>query len=279
MNNKKVKLQNLAIELTKLCNLDCAHCLKGESQNVDISKEIIDKVFSQIDSVGRLFLTGGEPTLASGALESIIESIRKYNVSIFEWGMDTNGTMYSERFYKALAELEKICRKSNKKEQMHGTICISTDAYHKEAIKKTGMLTMLRYYKSIKETERLPWFIGYRELPNELFNEGRAVNIHNKKKVQFRPMHYCLINMGSSYLIGPGVFINTNGDVTQCDCSHEHQLSTFYDGNVSKDSILNIVKSSKSVAVFNTLKDFYDDIEKQYDEYQDSNSYEEIDER
>lgn len=32
MNNKKLKLQNLAIELTKRCNLDCAHCLKGESQ-------------------------------------------------------------------------------------------------------------------------------------------------------------------------------------------------------------------------------------------------------
>lgn len=85
MNNKKLKLQNLAIELTKRCNLDCAHCLKGESQKVDISKETIDNIFSQIDSIGRLFLTGGEPTLASDALENIIESIKKYNVSIAEW--------------------------------------------------------------------------------------------------------------------------------------------------------------------------------------------------
>lgn len=160
MNDKKVKLENLAIELTKRCNLDCAHCLKGESQKVDISKETIDSIFSQIDTIGRLFFTGGEPTLASEALENIIEAIKRYNVSIIEWGMDTNGTMYSTRFYKALAELEKICRESTKNNDMHGTICISTDVYHRESIKKAGLLARGRYNRSIKETENLKMFFS-----------------------------------------------------------------------------------------------------------------------
>lgn len=279
MNNKKLKLQNLAIELTKRCNLDCAHCLKGKSQKVDISKETIDNIFSQIDSIGRLFLTGGEPTLASDALENIIESIKKYNVSIAEWGMDTNGTMYSTRFYNALVELEKICRESTKSNDMHGTICISTDDYHKESIKKAGLLARARYKKSIKETERLPWFIGYRDVPNELFNEGRAVNIHDKKKIRFKTMHYSLMEMDDSYLIGVMIFVNANGDITQCDCSHERQQSNFYVGNVSNDLILNIVRNSKNVAFFNDLGEFYDDMEKQCKDYQDPFYFEEVEER
>ena len=279
MNGKKVKLQNLAIELTKRCNLDCAHCLKGESQNVDISKEVIDSVFSQIDFIGRLFITGGEPTLASDALELLIEAIKKYNVTINEWGMDTNGTMYSNRFYKALIELEKICRRSTNSNKIHGTICISVDDYHKEAIEKAGLFTKLKYYNSIKETKRLPWFIGFKELPNELFDEGRAVNIHNKEKIPFRPMHYSLVEIGDSYLIGPGIFINAKGDITQCDCSHEKQLSNFYNGSVLKDSIIDIVRSSKDAVLFNTIEEFNDNLDEQCDKYQDPAFFKEIDGR
>lgn len=276
MESKKVKLETLAIELTKRCNLDCAHCLKGESQKVDISQKTIDDIFSQIDAVGRLFFTGGEPTLASEALENIVAAIKKYNVSIMEWGMDTNGTMYSTRFYRALVELEEICRECTKSNDMHGTICISTDTYHRESIKKAGLLARSRYNRSIKETEKLPWFIGYRDVPDELFNEGRAVNIHDKKKIKFKPMHYSLLDMDDSYLIGAEIFVNTNGDITQCDCSHERQRSSFYDGNVSKNSILDIVKNSKNVVYVNDLNEFYDDKEKQYRAYQDASNFKEV---
>lgn len=162
---------------------------------------------------------------------------------------------------------------------MHGTIMISTDTYHRDSIKKAGLLTRSKYNRSIKETEKLPWFIGYRDVPDELFNEGRAVNIHDKKKLKFKPLHYSLLKKEDSNIIGIAVFINASGDVTQCDCSHERQRSNFYDGNVSESSILDIVRSSRNVVYFETEEEFYKDIEAQYDSYQNALSFEEVEER
>ena len=48
----------LVIELTQLCNLDCKHCLSGESKNVFITREILECVFDEVKFVETLFLTG-----------------------------------------------------------------------------------------------------------------------------------------------------------------------------------------------------------------------------
>lgn len=37
-----VIFDEIAIELTRRCNLKCAHCFKGEAQDVDMPNEIID---------------------------------------------------------------------------------------------------------------------------------------------------------------------------------------------------------------------------------------------
>ena len=37
--------QYAVIEVTRRCNMQCRHCLRGDAQNVDISNEIIDRFF------------------------------------------------------------------------------------------------------------------------------------------------------------------------------------------------------------------------------------------
>ena len=49
----------LGIELTQKCNLDCKHCFKGESTNISITREIIEKVFDEVKFVETLDLSGG----------------------------------------------------------------------------------------------------------------------------------------------------------------------------------------------------------------------------
>lgn len=276
---KKITLQNLSLEVTRRCNLMCGHCMKGQCRNEDMSDKVIDDTFKQIDTIGRLFLTGGEPTLAYGVLESIIQAVKKYNVRVMEWGMDTNGTMYDPKFYKLLTELENICRKLGRNSnEMKGTICISTDEYHTQAIKQNKTLTRVKYLKSIKQTERLPWFIGYRGLPNELFNEGRAKDIHNKTKIKMIPRHYSLLEGERHCLIGMGVFVNCDGIVSHCDCSYEKQDAEFNYGNVSEKSILDIVKATKDLVICNSLDEFYEDIEKEENRYQTQCVYEDCEE-
>ena len=63
MEKKKLQLNEFAIEITRKCNMKCAHCLRGEAQKRNIHKKYITKVLEDISSIGSLTITGGEPTL------------------------------------------------------------------------------------------------------------------------------------------------------------------------------------------------------------------------
>ena len=268
MDNKEIMVQNLGLELTKRCNLNCAHCLKGESQKVDMDKDTIDAIFKQINEVNQLFFTGGEPTLAYQSLKEVIEAIKKYDVKVYKWAMDTNGTIYSPKFYMLLAELEEICMQTNRDRMIHGIVYISTDKYHLEAIEKSGV-NQKDYMQNIIKTQRLPWFEGYRKLPNILINEGRAKQITERRKIEFRPMHYSLLEQENGYLLGgSGILVNVNGNITQCDCSHENQEKMYLYGNIKENNIVDIVKKSGNVVYVNTEKELYDDLRDQWDKYQ-----------
>ena len=43
-------LNTISFEITRRCNLNCKWCSKGEPQNLDISKEIIDKTLEEIQA-------------------------------------------------------------------------------------------------------------------------------------------------------------------------------------------------------------------------------------
>ncbi len=58
-NTEKLKIDYLGIEVTRNCNLECAHCLRGNKENKNISGKILDNIFEGITEIGTLFLTGG----------------------------------------------------------------------------------------------------------------------------------------------------------------------------------------------------------------------------
>ena len=70
----------LALMITQNCNLKCAHCLRGEDADIDISDETIENTFSKTAEIGNLLLTGGEPLYSPTTLNKIrkvIDSIKK----------------------------------------------------------------------------------------------------------------------------------------------------------------------------------------------------------
>lgn len=62
-NNIKLHIHRLSFEMTRQCNLACAHCARGEAQNAVIKREYIDRVLDQIDYAGRC---NGRTTLSPG---------------------------------------------------------------------------------------------------------------------------------------------------------------------------------------------------------------------
>lgn len=53
----------------------CTHCMRGDAQDLAISKEVIDKCLDSIAGVYDLILTGGEPFLEPDIIDYLFDEI------------------------------------------------------------------------------------------------------------------------------------------------------------------------------------------------------------
>lgn len=40
---KEIEIYNMTFEVTRKCNKKCIHCLRGDSQNINMTQEIIEE--------------------------------------------------------------------------------------------------------------------------------------------------------------------------------------------------------------------------------------------
>lgn len=55
-NNEKLYFDTLVLETTRKCNLKCEHCCRGNSQDLTITDEMIDKTFNQTEAARGILL-------------------------------------------------------------------------------------------------------------------------------------------------------------------------------------------------------------------------------
>lgn len=172
---EKVVFNQLTIEVTRRCNMACGHCLRGDAENVDLTGLDIDSILDQAEAVGRLIITGGEPTLNMGAIQHIANGIARRGIPLMRAQIITNALIYEERLVAIAKRLSEIIRLT----QIHGygnterepwrvSIGVSLDRYHKAP--ETCKKNYLRYKQALK---------GFAEVlqvrhGNAPRNEGRA---------------------------------------------------------------------------------------------------------
>lgn len=105
---KKLNINYLYLEVTRRCNLECAHCLGGERQNVDMSEEILDNILKDVTHIHVLDLGGGEPLLVPQVIESIIDKINIYGIKVDKIHFTTNGTILTSRVVDIIRRLQNI---------------------------------------------------------------------------------------------------------------------------------------------------------------------------
>lgn len=99
---------NIMLEITRRCNLKCEHCMRGDAQNLDMSGEVMEKLFSQVDAVFQISLTGGEPFLAPDVIEKMVDIIIEKKVKVWQCTTVENGTILDERGIRCIKALNRL---------------------------------------------------------------------------------------------------------------------------------------------------------------------------
>ena len=203
-----ILIQNLAIEVTRKCNLKCEHCLRGDSQKLNIPLVYIDILLNQVYSIGHFCPTGGEPSLNVPAIKYFIDGCKKRHIPIETFYIATNGVKITEDFVEVCKELFDMC-----KNKSSSSVQISNDIYHGHKYDST-LLKKLPFYS--KRCNSLSYNLGDGA---KIHREGRMKDNENAKVMSYaKPITSVeLFDKNTLYL-------NVNGDIINgCDWSYENQ--------------------------------------------------------
>ena len=112
----------ITIEVTRRCNMQCPHCMRGDAMNLDLNPSYLDILMSKIkpgNGIERLLLTGGEPSLVPEVIIAIADRI---HFPVGTVTVITNGKNWSSEFKVAINQLASKVG--------HIDLLISKDQYH-----------------------------------------------------------------------------------------------------------------------------------------------------
>lgn len=248
--NTKINFLTLALQVTRRCNLKCDLCGKGEPQNIDITTEIIDKTFDEIQHyyISDLRLNGGETFLNPEIITYILEQIEKRNIMVNRIFIFTNGYFFDDRIAKAIRRFCNYSRKIKpqiidhfqKMERKTGLKMQSTSTYSDTANKSVAIIvstyshdneniinqTIQRFQNNINDElfiiKRQSSTYNVEDKKGNIKLEGRAEqnymnykNLISKSKLSIVENHYNFIHdIDDDYIvIGKTIEVSANGNV------------------------------------------------------------------
>lgn len=234
---------SVVIEVTRRCNMRCAHCLRGDAENVDIQEKYIDAFLDGFEEgayIGSLTFSGGEISLNIPAIRYILKAVKQRGIAVGSFYMVTNGKAVDKMADLAMASLEWWNYCDDKDDNMCG-LCISSDDFH-EAIpyESKSILSGLKYNRNDKATD---FHRAY------LLNEGRAKNldssVYKKREPHVDELAYEISDNGSIDFCSGDLYLSAVGDVVSgCDWSYESQKK-YRLGNVMNKNWLENISASK----------------------------------
>ena len=129
MKEKKIHIDTLVLEGTKKCNMHCAHCIRGDSQNSNISTEVIDSVLERTASIGTIVFSGGEPTLNVHAIRYALDVVKEFEIPVYAFYIVTNGKFLPKEFLQVLLDWYVYCISCGGEPDICG-VALSKDMFH-----------------------------------------------------------------------------------------------------------------------------------------------------
>lgn len=237
-----IQISNLALEVTRKCQLQCAHCLRGDAQRMTMSNEVLYRALQSIDSIGFLTLTGGEPSLAPEVLEFLLENLYMHKVQVGVFYIVSNGMNHNKyrRFLTAVERLYGWCD-----DQSECTLTVSRDQFHpfdENPCKYSGKFEARD--ERGHSWEEYPPYVHLDDRKHRIervLGEGRAIETQTGFESQKQQTPWELNS--DDYVIEPEVYISANGNVvSECDMSFD-RIDRESKGNVLTQSLPDIIES------------------------------------
>jgi hypothetical protein len=162
-----MKINELYVELTRNCNLHCAHCFYGEAQNAVMNEKTLQQVFQEFKHVDCLVAGGGEPFLNFAGIKQIAGKIIREKINVDTFFIATNGCVENidgDEVIRLLSELQRF----NKTELI---LKLSNTPYHCKARSEKENV-IYQSFKSKLEENKISFFEFFED--EEFINEGNA---------------------------------------------------------------------------------------------------------
>lgn len=230
--------EELAIEITRKCNLKCEHCMRGESQDSSITKEIIDKIFKNVEDCQSVAFLGGEPLLEIELIEYLVTKIIKnWNTEVIQ--LTTNGTLKDKRIIEIF---NTFCKS---KQYRQAFIIISADEFHnKNESDKT-----YNYFLNLAKNTNIE--LIKKEDISQLKLEGRAIEyIKNNPKSKYLKPGTIIKSLPKKHRIKVidnktfcSMLITTNGDLSFNEEISFNDIDKISIGNIKEKKINELIKN------------------------------------
>jgi len=217
---QKLNIENLIIETTRRCNLHCNHCLRGKQQPRDISYQTLNLLCKQINNIGTITFTGGEPSLLPDKI-AFFTKLALYNkVSIENFYVVTNGVIHHGTidFMIELIRLWQYCTDNEcsgisiSNSQFHQWALEEEIDYEKHPLRVLRFCTLRGEFKHLEDGRGTP-----------LLGEGRAM--YSGFTCKPAPEEELILTRYDDDVnIGGDLYINALGEIVKgCDWSYESQ--------------------------------------------------------
>ena len=248
-----MKVERLYLELTRMCTIECEHCLRGDRRNEFMSQETVDNVFKDITEIETLLLTGGEPLLALKQIKEILKVIHNNKIKIDSIYLVTNCTVLNEEILNTLNELSSDSKLN---------LRLSYDMFHYLELCRLNLLDKRKENADLlKEKFNALEYSDYNRAPKNhkemIYPIGKAANLTLKRLDEINVMANTNYDFNYHELV-PFTFndtfydenkntisgivnVDVNGNVVSYSLpfDQEDKEALTYDSNVNKNGLLN----------------------------------------
>lgn len=149
----KIRVDDLIIEVGRKCTRECAHCLRGCGEDKKLNFETFKKLVNQVDEIGTIVFTGGEPALYGKEIAKMIYYLIENGKNVEGFYIATNGEIYSNELMGALIDFYAYIEENFGIEEWSCQYEVSNDQFHSP---KKSVVNKLKAFSFYSERSNIP---------------------------------------------------------------------------------------------------------------------------